>query len=179
VPAGHAVHKPAPLKLYCPALHTAAVGLTDPATHAYPAVQLPLQDALVRPDVAPKVPAGHALHMPAPAREYCPATHIAAVGDTLPVTHAYPAVQFPLHATVASPATAPYVPAGHAEQEAAPARLYVPGGHCAVQDDVVKPLLLPYAPAGQLVHAVDPAVEYLPMPQMPVQVLTDSPVVPP
>ncbi len=66
-PALQLLHDPAPDKLYFPTLHTAAVVVVDPATHAYPAVQFPLHDAVVRPVVAPYVPAGHALHTPAPA----------------------------------------------------------------------------------------------------------------
>jgi hypothetical protein len=106
-PALQLLHTPAPLKLYLPDPHTAAVGVVDPETHAYPAVQFPVHDALVSPDVAPYVPAGHALHTPAPAREYCPALQMAAVGDTLPAAHAYPGVHCPLHAAVVSPGTAP------------------------------------------------------------------------
>ena len=70
VPALQLLQVPAPLKLYWPALHTEAVELVDPAAQAYPAVHSPLHDALVSPDVAPNVPAGHALHTPAPASEY-------------------------------------------------------------------------------------------------------------
>lgn len=43
---------------YVPAGHTAAVVLVDPSAHAYPAVQLPAQAAVVRPGRSPKVPAG-------------------------------------------------------------------------------------------------------------------------
>ena len=106
-PALQLLQVPAPPKLYFPCPHIVAVAVIDPATHAYPAVHGPLHDALVSPDVAPNVPAGHALHTPAPASEYCPATHMDAVGDTLPSTHAYPAVHSPLQAELASPATAP------------------------------------------------------------------------
>ena len=44
-----------------PGAHSVALpALTDPAAHPYPgaALQGPLQDALPRPDVAPKTPAG-------------------------------------------------------------------------------------------------------------------------
>jgi hypothetical protein len=37
VPAGQAVHTPAPAREYCPAAHAAAVALADPATQKYPA----------------------------------------------------------------------------------------------------------------------------------------------
>ncbi len=49
VPAGQSLHAPAPARLYCPAGQTDAVALVDPAAHAYPAVQLPLQVAVLRP----------------------------------------------------------------------------------------------------------------------------------
>ncbi len=72
-PPGQSLHVAAPGKLKRPAGHTDVVGLTDPAGHAYPAVQLPLQaedvwpwlplyvpgaqgpehDALTAPGVAP------------------------------------------------------------------------------------------------------------------------------
>ena len=69
-PALQLLQVPAPPKLYLPCPHTAAVPMVDPATHAYPAVHGPLHDALVSPDVAPNVPAGHAVHAPTPASEY-------------------------------------------------------------------------------------------------------------
>ena len=52
-PAGHREHTLAPSRENCPAGHVAAVGLTDPATHAYPALQFPVQAAEGRPVVAP------------------------------------------------------------------------------------------------------------------------------
>jgi hypothetical protein len=41
VPPGHAVHDPAPPSLYVPASHSTAIGLVDPASHAYPAAHAP------------------------------------------------------------------------------------------------------------------------------------------
>ena len=54
------MHDPDPAVAYCPARHWDAVALVDPEAHAYPAAQLPLQDAVVRPVVAPYLPGGHA-----------------------------------------------------------------------------------------------------------------------
>jgi hypothetical protein len=63
-PALQFVHDPAPDKLYVPFWHSSAVALVDPSMHAYPAVQLPVQAAVVRPEVLPNVPAGHsAVHV--------------------------------------------------------------------------------------------------------------------
>ncbi len=47
------VHAPAAARLYVPTGHIAPAALMDPATQKYPAVQLPLHAALVRPAVAP------------------------------------------------------------------------------------------------------------------------------
>jgi hypothetical protein len=78
-PAAHAVHEPAPARLYVPALHTVAVALLLPAAHAYPAVHTPLQLALVEPVVNPYRPEGHARHFSGPKPpfvEYFPAGQI-------------------------------------------------------------------------------------------------------
>ena len=53
VPAGQAIHDGAAPVLYCPAAHTTAVALVEPAGHAYPAAHDPVQAALVRPVVEP------------------------------------------------------------------------------------------------------------------------------
>ncbi len=50
------MHVPAPAKLYRPAGHTAAVALVDPATHAYPALQLASHNAEVKPPTDPYRP---------------------------------------------------------------------------------------------------------------------------
>ncbi len=166
-PATHSVHTPDPPTLYLPGAHSDVVGLVDPAGHAYPAVQFPLQAGVVRPEVAPYVPAGHApvhpavgspddapyrpaahgLHTPDPVKLKEPAAHRMAVAEVLPVGHAFPAVQFPLHAAVGSPAVAPNVPAGHGPV------------HC----DEVSPVDDPYLPAGQSEQVEAPVVEYLPV----------------
>jgi heat shock protein HspQ len=146
LPAGHAVQLPAPPTLYCPAGHADAVDDVDPATHAYPAEQGPLQDGDDRPLTAPKVPAGHAVQLPAPPTLYCPAGHAAAVDDADPATHAYPAEQGPLQDALDRPLTAPKVPAGHGEVQAA----------------LVSPVVLPYRPAPQSVQAPAPPTLNLP-----------------
>ena len=68
MPGGQAVQTPAPAREYHPKGHCTEVADVDPAGHAYPAVQLPLQTTLVRPWVDPKVPAGQLLHTAAPAK---------------------------------------------------------------------------------------------------------------
>jgi hypothetical protein len=61
-----------------------------------PAVQAPEQPAVASPVVAPYRPAGHREHTLEPARLYCPAPHKLAVGVLLPAGHAYPAVHGPV-----------------------------------------------------------------------------------
>jgi hypothetical protein len=151
------VQVPAPANEYWPARHGAAVGLADPATQKYPAVQLPVQVATVMAEELPNSPAGHGVHTPAPDRLYCPATQIAAVELVDPATHAYPAVHSPLHAAVLRPDTDPNVPAGHGAV------------HAAVGSAVV----LPYSPALQLLQVPAPASEYVPTPQVTAVALTD------
>jgi hypothetical protein len=53
VPAGHMLQAKAPSKLYLPVGHCDAVGLLDPATQAYPALQGPEQLGETCPAVAP------------------------------------------------------------------------------------------------------------------------------
>jgi hypothetical protein len=52
-PAGQSTHCPAPDRLYWPTPHIAAVAVVDPATHAYPAAQLPLQVSIDMPVADP------------------------------------------------------------------------------------------------------------------------------
>ena len=137
------MQRAAPAREYCPAAHVEAVGDTLPAAHAYPAVQGPLQDALDRADVAPKVPAGHgevqaalvspvvlpyrpapqSVQAPAPPTLNLPAAHTAAVALVDPATHACPAEQGPLQDALGRADVAPKVPAGHAVQLPAPLTL--------------------------------------------------------
>ncbi len=114
---------PAPDRLYFPTPHNAAVALVDPATHAYPALQLPLQEGDARAGVAPNVPAGQ-FRQVAPSRVYFPTEQLEDVGDTEPAAQVYPAVQLPLHAAVVRPGISPYVPAGHSVQLVEPAVEY-------------------------------------------------------
>jgi hypothetical protein len=87
------------------------VALVDPAGQAYPDVQGPVHAAVGRAVVLPYVPAGQAVQDDAPAREYCPTGHAAAVGDMDPAGQTYPAVHSPLHMDVARPVVDPYWPA--------------------------------------------------------------------
>jgi hypothetical protein len=123
-PAAQEKHTPAPDRLYLPAGHVAAVALVDPAMHAYPAVQLSVQEATGMAGVAPYRPAAQEMHTPAPDRLYFPGGHVAAVALVDPAMHAYPAVQLPLHAAVGRPVVDPNVPAGHAVHDETPPREY-------------------------------------------------------
>ena len=110
-PAAHIVHTPAAAKEYCPTGQMAAVAFVDPATHAYPGTHVPEHTATGMADTFPKRPAGQSAHTLAPNREYLPATHASAVGDTLPAAHTYPAVHGAVHVGDDNPAVDPYRPA--------------------------------------------------------------------
>ena len=47
------------------------------------------------------------MHALAPTSEYWPTGHTAAVGETAPAAHAYPALQLPLHDAVDNALTPP------------------------------------------------------------------------
>ncbi len=113
LPLGHDVHEEAPLREYVPVAHTMSVGVVDPPGHAYPAVQLPEHSDDARPDVAPYLPPGQAVHEDAPANEYCPVT------------------QAPEHAEVDSPVLEPKVPARQLVHAAAPPSEYWPTAQAA------------------------------------------------
>ncbi len=136
VPAGQSVHDPALATLYLPAGHTDAVALVEPAGQEYPAVQVPLHAAVLKPtaDTLNQVPAGQSLHAPAPARLYRPTGHTDVVALVDPAGQKYPAVQGPLHAAVLRPTadTLNQVPAGQSLHAPAPAGLYLPAGHTDV-----------------------------------------------
>ncbi len=136
-PWGHAKQNSAPASLYRPAAQATAVGDTEPEEQAKPALQLPVQDAVGRPGVAPYNPAAQSVQLLDPDREYRPDGHIAAVGDVEPAMHAYPALQFPVHRGVVDPLADPYRPGAQG-----PLQLeeFVPG-----TDE--------YKPAAQSVHA--------------------------
>ncbi len=63
----------------------------DPAGHAYPALQLPLHAALVKPRTPPNVPPGHGVaEAAAPVGQYEPAGHASthtSGADALPPAH--------------------------------------------------------------------------------------------
>ncbi len=121
------MHADAPAKEYLPALQKDTVAFVDPAGQAYPEVQLPEQDAVVRPVEAPYVPpgqlplheevdrpcvapyspTGQAVHDAAPPVEYCPVGQMDAVGNVDPAGQAYPAVHGPVQAAVVRPVVAP------------------------------------------------------------------------
>ncbi len=102
------------------------MGLVLPATHAYPAAQLPLHADDVNPLTAPYVPAGHSplhaaidkpmvapydptlqfVHAPAAARLYVPTGHIAAALMD-PAAQKYPAVQTPVQVDTVRPVEDP------------------------------------------------------------------------
>ena len=69
-PAAHSVQDDDPTALHLPAPHTACVADVEPAGQEYPAVQLPVQSAVVNPDVLPNRPALQGLNVTAPASEY-------------------------------------------------------------------------------------------------------------
>ena len=99
----------------------------DPATHAYPALQSPVHVDVVRPledpcrpesqgplqlaldmvAVAPYRPVLQLVHTAAPAKLYRPAGQAAAVALVDPATHAYPALQSPVHVEETCPVLAP------------------------------------------------------------------------
>ncbi len=64
------MHDDEPLTLYWPAGHGDAVEDVDPATQKYPAVQFPLQPAVVMPDTPPYRPALQLVQTPAPPTLY-------------------------------------------------------------------------------------------------------------
>jgi hypothetical protein len=105
-----------------------------------------VQIAVQSPELAPNLPALQFVHRPDPIRLYFPAEHMVAVGEVLPATQAYPAVQFPVHDAFVSPGLSPYLPASHGPLQLA----------------VVRPALDPYNPALQFVHTPDPDTLYVP-----------------
>ncbi len=107
VPAGQGLHTAEPAREYCPAGQMHAVALVDPATQAYPAVQLPEQAVVVRPAVAPYKPAAHGLHVPAAPRLNVPGAQTTAVALVDPSGQAYPGLQPPEQDGTDRPAAAP------------------------------------------------------------------------
>jgi hypothetical protein len=103
-------------------------------------VHCPLHAALLSAKDDPNLPALHGEHSAAPDKLNCPGTHTAAVALVDPLTHACPALQFPLHAAEDRPACAPNSPAAHA----------------AVHAAVDKPVVFPKRPAAQSMQALAP-----------------------
>ena len=102
----------------------------------YPPKHAPVHDATPTAAVLPYRPALQFVHVPAAARLYCPAGHVTWVALMDPAGHAYPAVQFPEHAAVASADTFPKVPGGHKVHTAAPTKEYCPAAHATWVADV-------------------------------------------
>ncbi len=183
LPAGQSLHAPAPARLYLPVGHTDAVASVDPAGQEYPAVQGPLQAAVLRPtaDKLNHVPAGQSVHTAAPARLYLPPGHTDAVALVDAAGQEYPAVQAAVQALVRAVPLL-HLPAVQSAHEAAPERLNRPAGHTdavalvepvgqkypAVQGPLHAAVLTPtvdtlnHLPAGQSVHTAAPARLYLP-----------------
>ena len=138
-PGAQSTHAADPTVLYRPSGHNAAVGVTDPATHAYPAEHCPLQAAEVIPAVDPYNPAGQGVHDPAPLRLKVPAGHKDVTGLVEPAGHAYPAAQLP-------------------EQpgEVAPGAPQDPELQRPEQEEEGRPWFAPTVPAGQSVHTSAP-----------------------
>jgi hypothetical protein len=126
VPAGQSLHAPAPAALNRPAAHTTAVALAEPAGHACPAEQAPLQ-APARAVTLLQVPGAQSVHEPARAKLYRPAGQGTTVELGEPAGHAYPAEQGSVHALVRAVASL-HVPAAQPLHAPAPARLYCPAG---------------------------------------------------
>ena len=106
----------------------------SPETSPYvPPGQGPVQDGLARPAVDPYSPAVQLVHAEAPEREYVPGGQMFAGGVevTVPAGQAYPALQFPEQEAFGSARLEPYSPAGQSVQASADAREYVPRGHAA------------------------------------------------
>ena len=120
--------------------HTFCVGDVDPVLQKYPALQLPLHDAVAKPVVPPYSPAAHSMHDDAFPTLYVPTPHTLAVAVVEPATHAYPAAHGPLHSALVRLVDDPYRP----------------GAHAPLHADVVSPVPLPYWPAGHSEHTLDP-----------------------
>jgi hypothetical protein len=200
-PAGQSLQAPAPTREYLPGPHRDVVGVTDPAGHAYPAVQLSTQEGRVAPGaspyrpaahnpehpgdvragVAPYSPAAHRVHVPTPPTENRPGGHCTAVALVLPAGHAYPATHAPLQPAVVSAGSAPYKPAGqgplHAAVGVASVAPYSPGAQ-STQTNAPARLYLPLG-HGACVADVDPGAHTYPGAQSAVHVEVYSPGAPP
>jgi hypothetical protein len=116
-----------------------------------------VQAALASPEELPNKPTGQSTQANAPGNEYVPAGQMDAVAFVDPATHAYPALQFPLHAADDRPGAPPYRPAAHADVHAA----------------VVRPVTFPKRPTGQSTQPPHPDTLYRPTLQMLAVAVTD------
>jgi hypothetical protein len=87
-----------------------SVQIEDPSVEYFPAGQVPEQDAVCNPLVAPHVPAGQSVQEDAPAREY------------------FPRPQVPVQDALVNPVVAPHVPAAQSVHVDALANAYFPIG---------------------------------------------------
>jgi hypothetical protein len=149
------VQAPAPDGLYVPAGQRSAVGLVEPAGHAYPPLQAPSHVGDAKPATDPKRPAGHSplqldddrpatepnrpalqlLQTPAPGRLNVPGGQTEALGDEVPDGQKNPAAHGPLQLAVARPSVPPYRPALQLLHDPDPDTLYVPTPHTAAVAD--------------------------------------------
>jgi hypothetical protein len=165
-PALHRVHDAAPDRLYNPGPHNS--GKTEPAGHAFPATQLPLHSAVVRPASDPYLPPGHGGQDPTPPSLYVPAPHRDTIGLVDPAAHAYPAEHAPVHSGNTRPDVDPYLPAEQGPLQAAAVALVeptahtYPAEHAPEQPAVVRPSVAPYLPPGHGVQDPTPPSLYVP-----------------
>ena len=111
-----------------------------PASENFPKTQVPVQAAVVKPAVAPQVPAGQSVHA-APASEYLPAAQsVHCAIAVLPAGDDFPATQEAQTLALVK------------VFDVAPARAYLPTGQ--VNDRHAPPLPVEYVPAVHDVQAV-------------------------
>ena len=146
------------------------MSFTDPAPHAYPALQFPVHDDTLSPDSDPYRPASHSPlqlalvrpqsdpYRPAlqfvqtldPAMLYFPGTHCVELAATDPARQTKPALHGPTQDALDSPESDPYRPASHSPLQLA----------------LVRPHTDPYRPALQLLHSPAPDTLYFPGPHI-------------
>ena len=106
-PGAQPEHTPAPALLYRPAGHAVAVPLVEPAGHAYPAVQVPVQFGDGIAVVLPNLPAGHGVQLCTPTALYVPIGHGDPVPLMEPAGQKYPATHGPVHVDAVRPVVEP------------------------------------------------------------------------
>jgi hypothetical protein len=90
------------------------------------------------------------------------------VGSALPAAQVNPTSHSPLQSAEDRPATAPYLPAGHARHTDAPAALHRPGGHGPSHVALTRAGPDPTCPPLQSTHADAPAPLHRPAGHSPV-----------